>query len=104
MKRPRLLLPPAGIKRKALRDLPMAMPEVCYWYDDHVRQGLTGRGKEIYDPATNSWYWMDSLEDGKIAINKDVYQPYGSRLRTVPESGCATNILAVCKRDRCTLP
>lgn len=50
--------------------------EVCYWYDDHVRQGLTGRGKEIYDPATNSWYWMDSLEDGKMAVNKDVYQPY----------------------------
>ena len=50
--------------------------EVCYWYDNHVRQGLTDRGKEIYDPATNGWYWMDSLEDGKMAVNKDVYQPY----------------------------
>ncbi len=50
--------------------------EVCYWYDNNVRQGLTDRGKEIYDPATDGWYWMDSLEDGKMAVNKDVYQPY----------------------------
>ena len=50
--------------------------EVCYWYDDHVRQGLNGRGKEIFDPATDGWYWMDSISDGQMAVNKDVYQPY----------------------------
>ena len=50
--------------------------EVCYWYDNHVRQGLDGRGKEIYDPATDGWYWMDSISDGQMAVNKDVYQPY----------------------------
>ena len=42
----------------------------------NVRQGLTGRGKEIYDPASNAWYWLDSNADGKMAVSKDVYQPY----------------------------
>ncbi len=45
-----------------------------YWYEDGVRQGLEGRGKEIYDPATNAWYWLDSDANGKKAVSKDVYQ------------------------------
>ena len=45
-----------------------------YWYEDGIRQGLEGRGKEIYDPKTNAWYWLDSVDDGKKAISKDVYQ------------------------------
>ena len=32
------------------------------------------RGKEIYDPATSSWYWLDNVDYGKKAVNKDVYQ------------------------------
>ena len=35
-----------------------------YWYENGVRQGLQGRGKEIYDPASNTWYWLDSIDGG----------------------------------------
>lgn len=46
----------------------------CYWYENGVRQGMQGRGKEIYDPASDAWYWLDSIDGGKKAVSKDVYQ------------------------------
>ena len=45
-----------------------------YWYEKGVRQGLEGRGKEIYDPASDAWYWLDAVDQGKKATSKDVYQ------------------------------
>ena len=45
-----------------------------FWYEKGVRQGLDGRGKEIYDPASDAWYWLDSVDQGKKATSKDVYQ------------------------------
>lgn len=45
-----------------------------YWYEGGIRQGLEGRGKEIYDPASDAWYWLDSVDGGKKAVSKDVYQ------------------------------
>ena len=45
-----------------------------FWYEKGVRQGLDGRGKEIYDPAFDAWYWLDSVDQGKKATSKDVYQ------------------------------
>ena len=45
-----------------------------YWYENGVRQGTTGRGKEIYDPASDAWYWLDSVNNGAMAVSKDVYQ------------------------------
>ena len=45
-----------------------------YWYENGVRQGTTGRGKEIYDPASDAWYWLDAVDGGAKAVNKDVYQ------------------------------
>lgn len=45
-----------------------------FWYEKGVRQGLDGRGKEIYDPASNAWYWLDAVDQGKKATSKDVYQ------------------------------
>jgi len=45
-----------------------------YWYENGVRQGTTGRGKEIYDPASDAWYWLDANENGRMAVSKDVYQ------------------------------
>lgn len=57
---------------------------VDYWYEDGVRQGYktkedgsiddSYRGKEIYDPASNAWYWLDNVQQGAVARNKDVYQ------------------------------
>ncbi len=47
---------------------------VEYWYENGVRQGTEGRGKEIYDPGTNAWYWLDAIDGGKKAVSKDVYQ------------------------------
>ena len=47
---------------------------VKYWYEGGRRQGLEGRGKEIYDPASDAWYWLDSVDQGKMAASKDVYQ------------------------------
>ena len=40
-----------------------------YWYE----HGSPARSKEIYDPGSNAWYWLDS--DGTMARNKDVYLP-----------------------------
>ncbi len=47
---------------------------VEYWYEDGIRQGLEGRGKEIYDSGSEAWYWLDSVDNGKKAVSKDVYQ------------------------------
>lgn len=45
-----------------------------YWYEYGVKQGTEGRGKEIYDPASDAWYWLDAIDGGKKATSKDVYQ------------------------------
>lgn len=45
-----------------------------FWYEKGVRQGLDGRGKEIYDPASDAWYWLDAVDQGKKATSEDVYQ------------------------------
>lgn len=37
-----------------------------YWFDS----GTMARSKEIYDPSSNAWYWLDA--DGTMARNKDV--------------------------------
>ncbi len=44
-----------------------------YWYEDGVKQGTEGRGREIYDPDSDAWYWLDAVDGGKAAANKDVY-------------------------------
>ena len=44
-----------------------------YWYENGVKQGTEGRGKEIYDPGTDAWYWLDAVDGGRMAKNKDVY-------------------------------
>ncbi len=45
-----------------------------YWYENGVKQGTEGRGKEIYDSSTDAWYWLDSELNGAVAKSKDVYQ------------------------------
>ena len=45
-----------------------------YWYEYDVKQGTEGRGKEIYDPASDAWYWLDAIDGGRKATSKDVYQ------------------------------
>lgn len=45
-----------------------------YWYEKGVKQGTTGRGKEIYDPDSDAWYWLDAVQGGAMTVNKDVYQ------------------------------
>jgi len=45
-----------------------------YWYENDIKQGLEGRGKEIFDGT--AWYWLDSVDGGKKAVSKDVYQEY----------------------------
>ena len=57
---------------------------VNYWYENGVRQGVkynadgsidtSYRGKEIYDPSSAAWYWLDCVQNGAVAKNKDVYQ------------------------------
>ncbi len=58
-----------------------------YWYEKGVKQGTysdpkgvigdgTVRGREIYDPASNAWYWLDSVYDGAKAVGKEVWIPY----------------------------
>ena len=55
-----------------------------YWYENGVRQGvrynedgspdISYRGKEIYDPGSDAWYWLDCVQNGAKAVSKDVYQ------------------------------
>lgn len=45
-----------------------------YWYENGVKQGTEGRGKEIYDPDSDAWYWLDAVQGGAMTVNKDVYQ------------------------------
>ena len=58
-----------------------------YWFEDGVKQGTaddpkgvmgdgTVRGREIYDPVTNEWYWLDAVYDGAKAVGKEVWMPY----------------------------
>ena len=60
-----------------------------YWYEGGVRQGIMGdprnitdtvygyeRGREIYDPDSNGWYWLDAIYDGAKAQSKEVWMPY----------------------------
>ena len=34
------------------------------------------RGREIYDPASDGWYWLDCVFDGAKAASKEVWMPY----------------------------
>jgi glucan-binding YG repeat protein len=45
-----------------------------YWYESGVKQGTEGRGKEIYDPGSDAWYWLDSVDGGAMAYSKDLFQ------------------------------
>ena len=61
-----------------------------YWYENGIRQGVFGdkkniwdtqfdkveRGREIYDPRSDAWYWLDACYDGAVAKNKEVWMPY----------------------------
>ena len=58
-----------------------------YWYENGVRQGTvndpngvigdgTVRGREVFDPATGAWYWLDAAYDGAKAVGKEVWMPY----------------------------
>ena len=60
-----------------------------YWYENGTRQGMMGdpknitdtvygyeRGREIYDPASDGWYWLDAIYNGAKAENKEVWMPY----------------------------
>lgn len=58
-----------------------------YWYEDGIRQGITGRGKEIYDPASEAWYWLDAAYGGRKAVSKDVYQESGAKWVRYDENG-----------------
>ncbi len=61
--------------------------EKSYWYEGGVRQGNSAdekcfsyegtlRGREIYDPESDGWYWLDVNADGAKASNKEVFMPY----------------------------
>ncbi len=56
-----------------------------YWLENGEIQGVTGdpkniideiygieRGREIYDPESDAWYWLDACYDGAKAVSKEV--------------------------------
>ena len=63
-----------------------------YWFEDWTKQGVYGdpkniegldpelgmveRGREIYDPESDAWYWLDACYDGAAAFGKEVWVPY----------------------------
>lgn len=53
--------------------------DLMFWYENDVLQGYDAsnpdyRGKEIYDPDSDAWYWLDNIQGGAMAVSKDVYQ------------------------------
>ena len=64
--------------------------ENLYWYENGERQGVYGdpkniwdtqydrleRGREIYDPVSDAWYWLDACYEGAVAKDKEVWIPY----------------------------
>jgi len=63
-----------------------------FWYENGVRQGAEGRGKEIYDPDTDAWYRLDAVQRGQRLLVRMFIRSLGLGLMrtgwTVPESGC----------------
>ena len=61
-----------------------------FWYEDGKLQGAYGdpknikdenyggqeRGREIYDAASDGWYWLDANANGAKAVSKEVWMPY----------------------------
>ena len=47
-----------------------------YWFDS----GVMARDKQVYDPASNAWYWFDA--DGTMAADKDVFVPVSNEDRS----------------------
>lgn len=82
----------AGIKGSPnyIRDKNLSWNDVAgkkYWYEGGYKQGTvedpksftfegTIRGREIVDPVTNEWYWLDANADGAMADTKEVFMPY----------------------------
>ena len=66
-----------------------AIDGLDYWYEDGTRQGVQGdpkniydeiygeeRGREIYDPVSDGWYWLDKVRNGAKANDKEAWIPY----------------------------
>ena len=60
-----------------------------YWFENGKRQAVEGdpkniwdtlfgleRGREIYDPESDGWYWLDTVYEGAKAVGKEVWVPY----------------------------
>ena len=43
---------------------------------DHYAGMYQVRGREIYDPSSDAWYWLDADSNGAKAENKEVWMPY----------------------------
>lgn len=85
-----------GVLERVIGEVPeygwLTVDGISYWYENHIRQGYRlnepdYRGKEIYDAASDAWYWLDNVQDGAKTVNKDVYQEslagdWGEMIRT----------------------
>ncbi len=84
-----LTLVPAGVVMAAAKLEWKYVDGKWYWYENDVKQGMKGdpkniiddkyggeRGREIYDPESNGWYWLDAVYDGAKAADKEVWMPY----------------------------
>jgi len=71
-----------GVLERVIGEVPeygwLMVDDISYWYENYIRQGYDRdenyRGKEIYDAASDAWYWLDNVQGGAKTINKDVYQ------------------------------
>ena len=82
----------AGVKGSPnyIRDKNLSWNAVAgkkYWYENGYKQGTvddpkcisfdgTVRGREVYDPESGNWFWLDADADGAGAVSKEVYVPY----------------------------
>ena len=78
-----------AVKADSLDKTWVKQGDLSYWIEDNSIQGRPGdpkniwdalygieRGREIYDPASDGWYWLDACRGGAKADNKEVWMPY----------------------------
>ena len=71
-----------------------------YWFENGKQQGQYGdpqniwdtqyskieRGREIYDPHSDNWYWLDANNNGAVARDKEVWLQYIYATETIGDT------------------
>lgn len=90
---------PATEPIEETKDYLLWTPDGSYWIENGYVAGREGdpknitdtiygieRGREIYDPESDGWYWLDTCYNGRVATHKEVWFPYVYSFETPGET------------------